>query len=236
MQLKADDFDSARVFPRMLADMTMNHPRLQWRDWWRVPRVGWYLLTRPQDIGPYLRFGRSKDNTPLGLGMPWWSFGATRAVENFLRPDMSVFEFGSGGSSIFLATRAARVTCVEDEGKWAELVRAEARRRGIGNLEVLDRPFDFHDTRGFAASDYLAALQAGPYDLIVVDGKEEEEQVRDACFWKAEEFIKPGGVIVVDDSWRYPQVKARNKARSFKDYKGTGYCRVGVTSTCLFYY
>ncbi len=216
--------------------MEMRHPKHRLQDWWRIPRVGWYLLTRPQDIVPYIKFGRSLRHTPLSLGMPWWSFGATRAVEAILRPDMEVFEFGSGGSSIFLASHAARVTSVEDETKWAELVRSEARRRNLANLEVLHRPFDFHNPADFRGSDYLAALEAGPYDMIVVDGKEESEKVRDICFWKAEERIKPGGIIVLDDSWRYPQVKARNKARAFTDYKGTGYCRMGVTSTCLFFY
>lgn len=216
--------------------MKMSHPKHRWRDWWRVPRVAWYLIKRPQDILPYLRFGRSKHGTPLDLGMPWWSFGSVQAVQNFLHLDMEVFEFGSGGSSIFLASRAACVTCVEDEQKWAELVRDEAGRRGLNNLEVLHRPFDFFDPRDFERSDYLAALDRGPYDLIVVDGKEERQQVRDACFWKAEQHIKPGGMIVLDDSWRYPQVKARNKARIWKDFKGTGYCRLGVTSTCLFSY
>jgi hypothetical protein len=217
--------------------MRMTHPQLNWKgDWWRVPRVAWWLLRRPQDFTPYLKFGFSRQQTPLDLGMPWWSFGATRAVEKFLQPEMTVFEFGSGGSSIFLASRVAQVTCVEDEEKWADLVRVEAARRGLGNLDVLFRPFDFHNAKDFGSSPYLASLGVELYDLIVVDGKEESEQVRDLCFWKAEECIRPGGLIVVDDSWRYPQVKARNKARRVRDYKGTGYCRMGVTSTCLFYY
>jgi len=216
--------------------MKMRHPTHRLQDWWRIPRVGWYLLLRPQDIASYLRFGMQSRHTPLDLGMPWWSFGAAREVGRFLRPDMSVFEFGSGGSSIFLASRAARVTCVEDEEKWSELVRSEAQHRRLANLEVIHRPFDFHNPLGFSSSAYLASLDAGPYDVIIVDGKEEAEQVRDLCFWKAEDSIKPGGLIVVDDSWRYPQVKAKNKARKWKDFKGTGYCRLGVTSTCLFYY
>lgn len=90
--------------------MKMLHPTHRLQDWWRIPRVGWYLLWRPQDIASYLRFGMQSRYTPLDLGMPWWSFGATREVGRFLRPNMSVFEFGSGGSSIFLASRAARVT------------------------------------------------------------------------------------------------------------------------------
>jgi hypothetical protein len=194
------------------------------------------LLKRPQDIAPYIEFGRSLRHTPLSLGMPWWSFGATRAVGKFLRADMTVFEFGSGGSSIFLAERTARVTCVEDEDKWAHLVCSEAERRGIGNLKVLHHPFDFHNPVNFRDSDYLASLGSGSYDVIVVDGKEESEKVRDICFYAAEARIKPGGLIVLDDSWRYPQVKARNKALHFGDFKGTGYCRLGVTSTCVFHY
>jgi predicted O-methyltransferase YrrM len=149
---------------------------------------------------------------------------------------MEVFEFGSGGSSIFLAGRAASVTCVEDEEKWAARVQDEAGKRGLHNLIMLHRPFDFHHPKGFPESDYLAALGAADFDVIVVDGKEESCPVRDACFWKAEEHIKPGGFIVLDDSWRYPQVKARNKALKWTDHKGTGYCRVGVTSTTVFAY
>lgn len=216
--------------------MTMRHPQRRWRDWWRVLRVGQWLVLRPQDILPYLRHGLTSRHTPLELGMPWWSFGAVNAVGRLLRPDMDIFEFGSGGSSIFLAAHAACVVCVEDEEKWAGLVRDEAGRRGLSNLTVLHRPFDFHHPEGFGSSDYLAALGERDFDLIVVDGKEESDQVRDICFWKAEERIKPGGFIVLDDSWRYPQVKVRNKAHGWTDFKGTGYCRVGVTSTCVFRY
>jgi hypothetical protein len=216
--------------------MSMRHPQRQWRDWWRVLRVARWLILRPQDIIPYARHGITTRHTPLELGMPWWSFGAVAAVGRLLKPGMDVFEFGSGGSSIFPAERAGAVTCVEDEVKWASLVQDEAVRRGLRNLTVLHQPFDFHRTRDFEASGYLAALGECAFDLIVVDGKEESEQVRDVCFWKAEERIKPGGFIVLDDSWRYPQAKARNQARGWTDYKGTGYCRVGVTSTCIFRY
>jgi hypothetical protein len=216
--------------------MSMRHPQRQWRDWWRVLRVAQWLALRPQDILPYARHGLTSGHTPLELGMPWWSFGAVAEVGRLLRPGMDVFEFGSGGSSIFLATRASSVVCVEDEEKWAALVRDEAGRRNLRNLTVRHEPFDFHRPEGFEHSSYLASLGDRSYDVIVVDGKEESEQVRDVCFWKAEERIKPGGFIVLDDSWRYPQVKARNKARRCTDYKGTGYCRVGVTSTCVFRY
>lgn len=214
----------------------MHHPRRKLRDWWRVLRVAHWLVLRPQDILPYLRYGVLTRQMPLQLGMPWWSFGAVNAVGRLLRPEMDVFEFGSGGSSIFLAARAGSVTCVEDQVRWASMVRDEAARRGLRNLTVRHEPFDFHRAEGFEMSTYLSALGARGYDVIVVDGKEESRQVRDVCFWRAEEWINPGGLIILDDSWRYPQVKLRNKSRGWTDHKGTGYCRAGVTSTCLFRY
>ncbi len=214
----------------------MKHPKRSFRDWWRVPRVGWYLLKRPQDIPFYIRYGVNTFHSPLDLGMLWWSFGATRTIEKWLRPEMEAFEFGSGGSSLFLALRTLQVTCVEDETKWVDLVRLTAARQGIKNLEVLHCPFDFHHTEKFRESSYLAALGTKLYDLIIVDGKEEGEPARPICFWAVEKNIKSGGVIVVDDSWRYPQIKNRHNAKHWHEYRGTGYCRAGVTSTCLFYY
>lgn len=216
--------------------LRMRHPQHRLCDWWRVPRVFWHLIKSPRDVYSYCRFGIPNKNTPLSLGFPWWSFGATRCVEAALRSDMEVFEFGSGGSSVFLALRTAKLTCVEDDEKWADLVEIEARRRNIRNLEILHRQYNFHNPGDFRQSDYLSAVGSSSYDLIVVDGKEESGQVRDICFWRAEKHIRPGGMIVLDDSWRYPQVKANNMAQRWRDFKGTGYCRLGVTSTCIFYY
>ncbi len=216
--------------------MKMKHPTLRLRDWWRVSRVVWHLLMRPNDIPRYFSQSLPSRWTPSKLGMPWWSFGAVDVVAGFIRPEMEVFEFGSGGSSIFLAHRTKHVTCVEDSEQWTDLVQKEAERLGLRNLEVLAIPFDFEKADNFSESDYLRALDGRAYDLIVVDGQENSVQVRPHCFWRAEDHIKPGGMIVVDDSWRYPQVKAQNKAKRWKDYKGVGCCRRGVTSTCVFYY
>ena len=216
--------------------MKMKHPKLQIRDWWRAPRVVWNLLLRPHDIPRYLRQSLPSHSTPLKLGLPWWSFSAVDVVGEFVNQEMEVFEFGSGGSTIFLARRTGRVTCVEDSKFWSNLVSEEAREQGLRNIEVLVRTYDFRSARNFRDSTYLAALGDRRYDVIVVDGQEESVQVRPDCFWKAEANIKPGGLIVLDDSWRYPQVKAKNNAKSWRDYRGVGCCRRGVTSTCLFFY
>lgn len=214
----------------------VKHPKIRGKDWWRLLRVGCWLLRRPQDIVPYLRLGIQRGRTPLQLGMPWWSFGSVEDVGKRLHSGMEVFEFGSGGSTIFLAKRTARVTSVEDSSEWLGLVQNELVAEGLRNVELLERPCNFSFKGGFLESGYLNALGGRAYDLIVVDGQEGGDGVRRACFHRAEKFIKPGGLIVLDDSWRYSDLKFDNRARSHREFKGVGCCRRGVTSTCVFYY
>jgi hypothetical protein len=52
----------------------------------------------------------------------------------------------------------------------------------------------------------------------------------------AEKSIKKGGIIILDDSWRYDQVRSRNSAKKHVVLKSTGPCRYGVTSTDIFFY
>jgi hypothetical protein len=214
----------------------MNHPRRSIKHWWRAARVCFYLVARPQEILSYFRYGAFNTKTSLELGVPWWSFGAVKYLGDRLRADQEAFEFGSGGSTIFIGSRVRSVTAVEDERMWVDLVVEAAAKRGLKGVSVIYRPFDFFEPESFGKSDYLLALAGRSYDVIVVDGKEGSEQVRDQCFWRAEDHIKSGGFIILDDAWRYPQVRLRNKALRWREFKGLGYCRAGVTSTSIFEY
>ena len=149
---------------------------------------------------------------------------------------MNVFEYGSGGSTIYFAKRAASVTSTEDNREWLERVQAHLAAEAISNATLLFRPFDFCHPVDFEKSDYLQSIPDRPFDMIIVDGTEESVQVRPTCFRYAETRIAPGGVIIVDDSWRYPQLRFDNRAKSFREFRSIGPCRPGVTSTDIFFY
>jgi hypothetical protein len=40
----------------------------------------------------------------------------------------------------------------------------------------------------------------------------------------------------VDDSWRYPSLRASAKTKRYKVFRSVGPCRPGVTSTDLYFY
>lgn len=212
------------------------HPIKPLKDWRKIGRVLGILSSSPRELIYWLRFSLLNSKSPLELGIPWWSFKSIWKTEKILHKNIKVFEFGTGGSSIYFARRARRIECVEDEDSWATDVRQKAQSMMLTNLIIYHKKFNFFKPSKFKSSDYLQTLNDTDYDVIIVDGKEEAETVRDICFWKAENHLKKGGIIILDDSWRYPQIFKKNRALRIEKMKGLGPCRLGVTETSFFYY
>src|SRR5438270_5199052 len=202
----------------------------------KVGRVIGNLLLHPQYIPRCVAHNLINGKTPLDLEVPWFSYAAIDFLEDFLKPHMQVFEYGSGGSTIFFARRLKSVYSVEDNLRWFELVTRRLEEKELHNVTLKLCPFDFQRAQGFEHSEYLHAIPDERFDVIVVDGSEEWTQVRPACFEKAEARVKAGGIIIVDDSWRYPDLRQNHHARSHRIFQSVGPCRPGVTSTDIFFY
>ena len=67
-------------------------------------------------------------------------------------------------------------------------------------------------------------------------GAESTWSAREICFQISQNFIKEGGIIVVDYSWRYPKILKSTKAKNVVQTESVGPCRKGVTSTDLHFY
>jgi predicted O-methyltransferase YrrM len=144
----------------------------------------------------------------LRLDVPWWTFVAADEVERHLasRPTSSVFEWGSGASTHWLAARSTRSVSIEHDPEWAE--RVGAGLAANARLVVVE-PDEWRDTgvarsskRGFEHLDFSAYVAAiaghpGPYDVIVIDGR-----AREACLAASEPHLASDGIIVFDDTER----------------------------------
>ncbi len=202
----------------------------------KIGRVIGNLVAHPKYIPRCFSHNLINGKSPLDLELPWFSYAAIDFLAGFTRPAMTVFEYGSGGSTIFFARRVARVLSVEDNPEWHERVSDRLRQKGLTNARLELCEFNFKDPVGFEHSAYLHALPDDPFDIIVVDGSEEWTQVRPLCFERAESRVKPGGIIVVDDSWRYLALRRNHHARNHRIFQSVGPCRPGVTSTDVFFY
>ena len=202
----------------------------------KIGRLTADLLRHPRYISRCLSHHPLNGRSPLDFEIPWFSYEGIDFLKGFLEPHMVAFEYGSGGSTLFLAKRVKFLYSVEDNPEWYQRVCRQLNEKRINNVNIQLRPFDFKNPVGFEDSAYLKALPKQLFDVIVIDGSEEWTQVRPVCFQYAENFVRKGGIIVVDDSWRYPGLRTSHHAKKVQTFQSVGPCRFGVTSTDVFFY
>jgi precorrin-6B methylase 2 len=205
----ADDHDLSR--PHSSSVRSPSNSQRQY-DAFMAGKIGWYLISTNWVQVPYFStWLRSFWRLPIQLQLPWTPFALTRWLESYLTKDMHVFEYGSGGSTLFFVERVEHVVAVEDDCTWAGLVVAGLRRLGCQNCEYLIRepeaadiiadeyqdPVDIKYT-GQSFEKYVRAIEAYPdkhFDLVFIDGR-----ARKGCILAARSKIKAGGYLVMDNS------------------------------------
>lgn len=157
---------------------------------------------------------------PIAAGLPWMTMAAVRYLARRARPGVRAFEWGSGGSSVFLASRGVTVVSVDHDAAWLERVRAAVLARGIVSgwsgrhvapeAAIGDASPDPGDPGAYASGaseyasfrfrDYASAIDAeadGSLDLILIDGR-----ARPSCFRHAVPKLAPGGALLWDNAER----------------------------------
>lgn len=181
------------------------------RAWVRLVLL---LGSRPGELRFLARWLRDRRADALTEHRPWLTYGASDWLERTVRPGDSVFEWGSGGSTLFFLDRGVSLTSIEHDRDWWARVRtriggdSSARAR----LELIEpsvlgpdeRPSGYISTKpdGIRRSyeKYARAIDEVPdrsLDLVLVDGR-----ARVACARHARRKLKPGGFLVLDDAAR----------------------------------
>jgi predicted O-methyltransferase YrrM len=151
-----------------------------------------------------------------------------------------VFEFGSGGSTFFFARRAACVTSIESDPVWYAHITTLAQNRGLDNVDYRLEAMNDDSLDGYQQHPFFRAVQKATWDLILIDSfcgyrtGGSGGQLRPYAFSLSLAQLNPGGMIVVDDSWLYPELLRPLRGWSIEDYVGVGPCRYGVSSTAIF--
>jgi predicted O-methyltransferase YrrM len=154
-----------------------------------------------------------------------------------LFPGKRIFEWGSGGSTLRYAKRGAQITAIEDDSAWMAAVQTALEKAGVAHRVTMKYiPFDFDQPAHFANSAYCQALCDSSWDVVVIDGQDKTFRERITCFRQAEPRMQPGSIILVDDFWRYEELLSSNRARNVQVFESVGPCRIGVTSTAMFFY
>jgi hypothetical protein len=158
-----------------------------------------------------------------GQPVPWFTYGAIDFLERELTPDLAMFEYGGGQSTLYWANRLRRVVGVDHDPAFVDLVRqslppnAEFRLvpeaaavsdtlalRGAGQPTLSDPERTVQTWRSGQLNAIFEcyALQIldfpqNTFDVVVVDG-----MARTLSTWAALQHFRRDGFIVFDNSDR----------------------------------
>ena len=157
--------------------------------------------------------------TTLSLGLPWMTYDAIDFLEEITSEEKIVFEWGSGGSTLFFAPRCKQVISVEHDKEWSKILKEKLQNLEINNVilkeisgERIDNFINLNPenaadfiskelkSAGLSYEKYVKAIDQynhNYFDIIVVDGR-----VRNACIKQAIPHVKKGGYLIVDNSDR----------------------------------
>lgn len=147
-------------------------------------------------------------------------------LELYLCPDMVAFEWGSGGSTLYLARRVKKLVSVEHSEKWYDVVLGALKSRGLKNCRYLFIPPErlppeqhmsvkeatIHAgdpesctsrVKGYinySFEGYVRSIERygdGVFDFIFVDGR-----ARASCISSAIPKLRPGRFLMLDNAAR----------------------------------
>lgn len=167
---------------------------------------------------PWLTSNLVPSQNPLKDKVPWITFEAQSWLKEYLSKNMVVFEYGSGGSTLFFSKRVKKLISVEHDNIWYSRVFDILKDENISNCTYLlfkpqlafDNQPDFTDPYGFTSNSpeytnmsfetYVKTLDKFPdnsFDLVFIDGR-----TRPSCILHALDKVRPGGFLMLDNSER----------------------------------
>jgi predicted O-methyltransferase YrrM len=176
-----------------------------------------HTVREPMPLSGWLRYPAAwwrarRNSTPE---RPWIVPAAIGFLRRRIRSDWSVLELGAGRSTPWFARRAATVLSFEDNEFWADVTRGRLAELGLENAELRQLPVEQFE----AAVD---ALPEAAFDLVVVDFLEAPTVTRVDVLKPAMKRVKPGGLLLLDDSDRPGYAQAFELPRGWRFRKFVG--------------
>jgi hypothetical protein len=148
--------------------------------------------------------------------MPWITLQAKSLLEKYLKKSDRVFEYGGGGSTLFLLPLVAELITVEHNAEWFQRLSELIGQSGFKNWQGFYVPpqkaeplvlADKSDPAHYVSADpefsgynffaYASAIDSYPDDYfaaVLVDGR-----ARPSCAAHALRKIRRGGLLVIDN-------------------------------------
>ncbi|MCA6075226.1 class I SAM-dependent methyltransferase [Fulvivirga sedimenti] len=158
--------------------------------------------------------------------VPWTSPASIAIFRKILSSDMKGFEYGSGGSTLFFAKLLNHLVSVEHDTGWYRKV--EDQIKGLSNVdyELIPPKLNSGKPDYTEYSDYILQFPENSFDFVLVDGRN-----RVQCCKNAIDRLKPGGILVLDNSEREYYAEVFELLKGWKMVNTT----TGLTDTTFWF-
>jgi len=148
--------------------------------------------------------------------MPWLAFDAIDFLSGLDLQGKKIFEYGSGGSTLYWLSKGAHCVSIEHDPEWHLRIKPSLYNgkridyRLIKPVYVNTYPFDpanpdyfssgSPEFKNFSFRDYVEQIDKFPegyFDLVLIDGRS-----RPACIKHSINKIKTGGILILDNADR----------------------------------
>ena len=157
--------------------------------------------------------------------IPWMTYSFIKFMEDRVRKDMSVFEYGCGNSTLWWADRVHSVTSCEHDLQWFEKVKKSIPSNVA--LEHIELEYSGAYCKKIAA-------YTKEFNIVVIDGRD-----RVNCAVNSLPSLKEDGVIIWDNSDReiYEEGYIFLLKHGYKrlDFHGIGPINAYAWCTSIFY-
>lgn len=161
-------------------------------------------------IGWFKAFDSHQAVDAQGRPLPWVTYSFIDFIKTRLNKDLTIFEYGSGNSTLFYAERVKKVVSVEHDETWYQHIVKEKAPNSEMIFTHLEKGGEYSRKAG---------LLGEKFDVIIVDGRD-----RVNCCRFSVNALSERGVLVLDDSERviYDEARVFLKAQGFKELPFTG--------------
>lgn len=161
-----------------------------------------------------------------GNPIPWLTYSSIHFISQKLnlRP-MNVFEYGSGNSTLWFASRVKKITSIENDKDFYTTMLAK-----MGSIPNIS--YELKTLKDNYSSKILE--YDNEFDILIIDGRE-----RIQCTKNGLKALKKDGIIIFDNSDRtkYQEAYAFIEKNQFKklEFKGVGPIGHGEWITTIYY-
>ena len=204
-------------------------------------------------LSDFMKWWKTIKRNPklLEFDMPWINFSAKSVLDHILNNEMTIYELGSGSSTVYFSKRVKTVYSTEHDKDWFLFISDYLQKNNfenvtyqlfeaednIGKVQTRDADNADHYTssdKKFQNKNFknystnIDQFADGFFDLILVDGRN-----RNSCIKHALTKLKTGGYLLLDNAERKHYTKGFPELDNNSKWMKKVY--IGPVPYCFFY-